>query len=176
MNNQGKSDAPQTFVGEASASALNAQESNGLSRNATATDQFSQMLADLGFKNAFDVKNQIDQANTLRQTANIFEDRIFVRNASENFVRLYTNDIYWIKADGNYCDIVCKGKAYTVCVNLKQFEERLGLSQFIRVHRSYLINLTHVTEFGERFIFIDDESIPIGRSHREELVKRLIRF
>ena len=176
MNNQGKSDAPQSVAGEASASALKPLSSDGLSRDSTGTDQFSQLLADLGFKNVLDVKSKIDQVYSLRRADKVFEDRIFVRHASENFVRLYTDDIYWIKADGNYCDIVCKGRAYTVCVNLKQFEERLGLAQFIRVHRSYLVNLTHVTEFGEHFIFIDDESIPIGRSHREEFAKRLIRF
>gem|GEM_PF-2910728 len=172
-----ESDSFLSKMGEAStassASSAETSAESSFAGESPIRDQFAQLLADLSLRSGAGTR---DPAYHERESPSLLKDRIFVRSSSENYVRLYTDDILWIKADGNYCDIVCEDRTHTVCSNLKQFEERLGLAQFMRVHRSYLVNLKHISEFGEFFILVNDEPIPIGRSHKEGLARLLKRF
>jgi DNA-binding LytR/AlgR family response regulator len=56
--------------------------------------------------------------------------------------------IIWIQGDGNYSRIHCRdGKSYLVSQTLKWFEDRL--SQFVRIHKSMLINPVHLANLNE---------------------------
>lgn len=87
------------------------------------------------------------------------------------FVKL--QDIICIKADGSYVNIVLgKGAPIVVSKNLKYFEQALeGFGQFVRVHRSYLINLQQMKRFersGRGTIIMNDGSeIDLARDRRD---------
>lgn len=102
----------------------------------------------------------------------ILSDRIFVRH-KEKMVKIMLADILYIEADRNYCHVFTKEKEYVLAITLKLIEEKLSMQRFLRVHRSFLINLSQVDEVAETQVMIAKKSIPLGAGMREQLLKNL---
>ncbi|MDO6758899.1 LytTR family DNA-binding domain-containing protein [Tamlana sp. 2_MG-2023] len=88
------------------------------------------------------------------------------------------DDICYCKADGNYCEIYFKDDtSKMLSKKIKEVEELINSIAFFRVHNSYLVNLTHVKEFiksdGQYLVLENGNSIPVARSKKETLLKRL---
>lgn len=107
-----------------------------------------------------------------REAPFILSDRIFVRH-KERMVKIFIEDIFYIEADRNYCRIFTKNKEYLLATTLKLMEEKLPSRHFIRIHRSYIINLSQVDEVAESHVVIARKAIPLSKSLREELLKRI---
>uniref|UniRef100_UPI0025B9EFA6 LytTR family DNA-binding domain-containing protein n=1 Tax=Marinilabilia sp. TaxID=2021252 RepID=UPI0025B9EFA6 len=60
---------------------------------------------------------------------------------------------------------------YTYSVVLKSFEEKLSPKDFMRVHRSFIVNLSNVTGFEGNTLFIDKTRIPVTRAAQEKVFK-----
>lgn len=99
-------------------------------------------------------------------------DRIFVRD-KERMIKINISDIQFVEAGRNYCTIRTENKSYILSIPLKTFEEKLDSSQFMRIHRSYLINLNQINELDDYYIFFGKEKIPISKSHKSALAQRL---
>jgi DNA-binding LytR/AlgR family response regulator len=102
----------------------------------------------------------------------IMSDRIFVKH-KEKMVKVFIEDILYIEADRNYAKISTKNKEYLLGTTLKTMEEKLPKPQFIRVHRSFLVNLKQIDEVSENHVIINQKAIPLSISMREDLLKRL---
>lgn len=102
----------------------------------------------------------------------ILNDRIFVRH-KERMVKLMLSDIIYLEADRNYSHLFTRDKDIVLAVTLKVIEEKLPQKIFLRIHRSYIINITHVDEVTENQVKIDKHSIPLGVGMREVLLKSM---
>ena len=102
----------------------------------------------------------------------VLSDRIFVRHR-DKIVRIVIADILFVEADRNYCHLHTQDKKYLLTTTLKVMEDKLPTDHFVRVHRSYLANLTHVEEVGEGSIGIGGKTIPLSILLRDELLKRI---
>ncbi len=102
----------------------------------------------------------------------ILSDSIFVRHL-EKMVRVDIKDILYIEAERNYCRIYSKLKEYLLVMTLKDLDEKLPQQHFIRVHRSFIINLSQIDEVATSHIVIAKKAIPVSKSLKEELLKRL---
>ncbi len=102
----------------------------------------------------------------------VLEDRIFIRHNSK-MTRLLLNDILYIEADRNYCNIIATANNYVLSVTLKTIEERLSHVQFLRVHRSYIVNISKLDAVGESHLEINRKVIPFGKSYRELLMRHI---
>jgi DNA-binding LytR/AlgR family response regulator len=81
--------------------------------------------------------------------------------------------IYLIEAKGDYIHIKTEDKDYVVHSTLKKIEEKLPDSLFIKVHRSYVINIKKIIDIEDNSVLIKRDVIPVSRSKRPELMKRL---
>ena len=88
-------------------------------------------------------------------------------------VKVPLKDILFIKADRNYCSLHTKQKEYLVVMPLKDLGEKLTSKQFLRIHRSFIINLLHVDEIGTGHVVISQKTVPLSKSAKEELLKHL---
>lgn len=102
----------------------------------------------------------------------ILNDRIFVRHR-EKMVKIIFADILYIEADRNYSRIFTKNKEYLLCITLKTIEEKLPANIFLRTHRSYIINLSHVDEVAEDHVVISEKAIPLSAGLKEQLLQRI---
>lgn len=122
------------------------------------------------------VVQQIDLKGGKTQIENsalkVLEDRIFIRHKG-NMVKLLLADILYIEADRNYCKIVSASSTYLLATTLKTMEGRLPRHGFLRVHRSYMVNITKLDVVAEGHLEIDRKVIPIAKMHRGALLSRL---
>lgn len=85
-------------------------------------------------------------------------------------------DIKYVKADGSYCDIYYNGTSSKLCVYLNELLERLPIS-FVRVHRSYIINLRFIRYINKNEILLKDNTIIlISRRYKEIVLKRYFEY
>lgn len=102
----------------------------------------------------------------------ILSDSIFVRHL-EKMVRVDIKDILYIEAERNYCRIYTKTKEYLLVMTLKDLDEKLPSKHFIRVHRSFIVNVSQIDELAANHIVIGKKAIPVSKALKEELLNRL---
>ena len=96
----------------------------------------------------------------------------FVKDGG-SLVKVNIDDIMFIQADDNYSRIYSTQKNYIISSTLKKVAERLDENQFIRIHRSYIINKTFIDKIKNSFVFIKNHQLPIGRSYHDDLFKTI---
>ncbi|AWW00345.1 LytR/AlgR family response regulator transcription factor [Arcticibacterium luteifluviistationis] len=101
-------------------------------------------------------------------------DRIFVKH-KDKMVKIFVSDILYIAAERSYCQIFTKKDEYLLSVPLKNVEDKLLKAQFMRIHRSYLVNIKEIDEMTDSHVYIGKRAIPINSSAKEDLFKRLQR-
>ncbi len=103
----------------------------------------------------------------------LLKDRMFIK-VKERMQRLFFSDIQWVEADDYYCKVHALEKEFLVTKTLKKFSDELaGRPEFLRVHRSFIVNLRHVEEIGELYLHIGNNKIAVSKNMREELLHRL---
>lgn len=91
----------------------------------------------------------------------------------KRLIKVRAEDIYWVKAEGAYSQLVARNQVYFLSTNLGTLEEKLRGHHFIRVHRSYLVNFQHIDTIEEDVLSVAEERIPMGKNYREEFYRRL---
>ena len=81
--------------------------------------------------------------------------------------------IYLVVANGDYINIKTEKKNYVVHSTLEKIEDKLPENLFLKVHRSYIINTNKTIDIEGNSVLIKTDVIPISRSRRQELMKRL---
>jgi DNA-binding LytR/AlgR family response regulator len=104
-----------------------------------------------------------------QEQPSILSDRIFVR-CKRTLVKIMLNDVLFIEANRNYSQLVTKGKDYVVTSALREVEAKLPSSMFLRTHRSFIVNMGHIDEVGERYLGIAKKRIPLGAGMRKRLL------
>ena len=103
----------------------------------------------------------------------VLEDRLFIKT-KDRMSRVFFQDILWVQADDYYCKVKTSQREFLVTKTLKKFAEELLLRpEFVRAHRSYLVNLLHIEEIGELDLYIDGHKIPMAKESKEELLSKL---
>lgn len=102
----------------------------------------------------------------------ILSDRIFVR-CKDKMIKIMISDILYIEADRNYVRIFTNHKEYLLSITLKTIEEKLSKDIFVRIHRSYVINISQIEEVAEGYLIIGRHHIPMSAGMKENLLKRI---
>lgn len=102
----------------------------------------------------------------------ILSDRIFVRH-KDKMVKIMVADILYIEADRNYCRIFTSTREYLLSITLKIIEDKLPAQLFLRIHRSYMINIAQVDEVAESHVMIAQKAIPLSAGLKEQLMERI---
>lgn len=105
-----------------------------------------------------------------QQSTPIKQDQevIFVKDGTK-FVRLPYQDILYLKSEGNYVSFVTTDKTILSLITIKELEEKLP-SYFMRVHRSYIVNLQRMESISTEEIAIGKHHIPISQKYRPDLM------
>ncbi len=94
-------------------------------------------------------------------------------NIDRRLIKLDIPNIYLIEAKGDYINVKTEDKNYTVHSTMKKIEEKLPKDLFLKVHRSYIINIKKIVDIEDNSVLIKKDVIPVSRSNRPELMKRL---
>jgi DNA-binding LytR/AlgR family response regulator len=99
-------------------------------------------------------------------------NHIFIKSDGK-LVRLNNDDILFIEGMGDYVKFVTRDKKYVSYNSLKNLEEKVNKDCFMKVHRSYIINLLKIDDIRENDLFINGIEIPISKNLRADVLKRL---
>jgi len=96
-------------------------------------------------------------------------DYIFI-NSEGNIVKVFLDDIFYMKGMNDYIELITKQKRYIIRDNLKDVEKALSSSNFMRVHKSYIVSIPKIDSIESGNIIIGNDVIPIGRSYKNILL------
>jgi len=105
----------------------------------------------------------------------ILNDSIFVKR-NDKMIKILIKDIYYFEADRNYCKIFSKNRDCLLVMTLKNIGEKLPKEYFFRIHRSYIVNLSHIDEVAGSHVVILKKAIPLSKALRGKLLNRLQTF
>ena len=117
------------------------------------------------------VKRQYDLLHTASLSPVDEDDALFLKTEYK-VVRILTSHIIYIEGMSEYLRIHLSdlSKPIVVLLSMKKMEERLNTTDFMRIHKSYIINLHHIAEINKSRVVLDtDKEIPIGDSYRDKL-------
>ncbi|QES91294.1 response regulator transcription factor [Empedobacter brevis] len=106
-------------------------------------------------------------------TETVVRDFIFVK-ANGKLEKIIFAEIIYVEAQGDYLKIVTKNEHFVTLSTMKSFEEHLVIPEFLRVQRSFIVNVSAIQSFSGHTIELDNgKSISISVSKKEELFKIL---
>ena len=94
-------------------------------------------------------------------------------NIDRRLIKIDIPSIYLVEAKGDYIQVKTENQNYTVHSTLKKIEEKLPDNLFLKVHRSFIINVDKIIDIEDNSVLIKKDVIPVSRSNRPELMKRL---
>lgn len=117
---------------------------------------------------------KVNNEKNINSVANsdILNKEIYV-NIDKRLVKIDILSINYIHANGDYIIIKTEGKNYTVHTTLKKIQEKLPESYFLKIHRSYIINLNKIVDIQDSTVLIGKEVIPISKTNRSILMESL---
>lgn len=104
--------------------------------------------------------------------SNTATDHIFIKSDGK-LVRLNNDEILYIESMGDYVKFVTADKKYITHNTIKNLEEKINKQCFMKVHRSYIININKIDDIRENDLFIKGNEIPISKAHKAEVLNRL---
>ena len=106
----------------------------------------------------------------------IGDDGIIYVKSDYKIVRINIEQIRYIEAMSEYLRISCEGKDKPIIVllSMKKIEEHLPSNKFMRIHRSFIINLDKVSEVKKNHVLMEgDVSLPIGDNYKDAFINYL---
>ena len=117
-----------------------------------------------------------NEADFLRTMAEHKEDAevIFVKNRSR-LILVKQEDLLFVEALKDYVVVHTRDEAYTIHSTMKEVERKLSDPRFIRIHRSYIVNLHAIESMKHGNITVEgiEKEIPVGGSYKDTLASRI---
>lgn len=129
-------------------------------------NRFEKAINKAQVSNTFNTKNT---SSTLETTSG---NDLYV-NIDRRLIKIDIPSIYLIEAKGDYILVKTEDKNFTVHSTLKKIEDKLPEQTFLKVHRSFIININKIIDIEDNSVLIKKDVIPVSRSNRPELMKRL---
>jgi DNA-binding LytR/AlgR family response regulator len=103
---------------------------------------------------------------------NIDNDTIFIKKGNI-IVKVNKSDILWIEGLGDYVTLNTQKEKFVVHSTMHAIEQKFASGDFIRVHRSFIIRIDKINNIEDNCISYFDKFIPIGKTYKESVYKRL---
>lgn len=100
------------------------------------------------------------------------KDYIIVK-ADYKLYKVNFSDLLYIEGQHEYVSFYTTERRITALFSLKSLEETLPSDRFVRIHRSYIVNIAYIKEIRQGMVSICDQLLPIGGSYRESVIQRL---
>jgi two-component system LytT family response regulator len=96
----------------------------------------------------------------------------FVKSGPQTY-QVKISDILYLEKDGNYISIILKDKKVLIRQNMADIFEVIPAQNFVRVHKSFVVAIKHITMVENHQVIVEGHKIPIGSTYRDEMKARL---
>lgn len=97
---------------------------------------------------------------------------LFIRTQGK-YRKVNCDDLLFVEAAGSYVHIQTKSERYTLSQNLTTFQKKTPLSTLVRIHRSYIVNLSKVDSFEDSNVFIQNHKIPLSENYKADFMSKV---
>lgn len=110
-----------------------------------------------------------EKKNLFQDPKLLVKDAVFVRHEG-SLVKVKFDDILWLKGDGNYTTLITKKTVFSVRNILKDFESVLPTNQFLRIHKSYIVQVSEILSITTKEVMVGTDLVPVGRTFYHQLL------
>lgn len=110
--------------------------------------------------------------NIINKDAEPCAGEIFIKSDGK-LTRLDFHDILYIESLGDYVKYFTEARNYLTLSTLKSVEEKMCRTNFMKVHRSYIVNLQKIKDIQDNSLVIEGNVIPISKTFKSEVMNRI---
>jgi len=92
----------------------------------------------------------------------------------DSFVKIVWEDILYAEAMQNYLKLYFKDKSYVIHQTMSSLEEILPKDSFFRIHKSYLVNISHIDMVSGGRVFVGKTELPLSKHRKDDLFNSVI--
>ncbi len=115
------------------------------------------------------------QQSPLNETANPSTSDYFFVKTEQKLEKVITNEINFVKAMENYVVIYTAHQKIMSLMTMISMEEKLPSSQFLRIHKSYIVNINKIDSLEGNFLNVKSHQLPISRQKKQEVLDKIIK-
>jgi DNA-binding LytR/AlgR family response regulator len=113
-----------------------------------------------------------DQYQLRRKEKSTMLPAVFIKSGYER-VRVELENVLYAEGSGNYVQFVLEDKKIASRLTMGEAEALLPAAYFIRIHRSYIVAIKHITKMDRKSAWIKQEELPIGPAYLPEIDKKI---
>lgn len=132
------------------------------------------LLKPFEFERFYEAVLKVKNTNTIQEPAleiaKTTSEYLFVKtDGKNNFEKVYVKDILYIQGLKNYVAIHLTDNQIITNNTLKNIEDQLPKSDFVKTHKSLIVSLRHITKTDSVSVYINEKDIPIGDTYKKDL-------
>jgi DNA-binding LytR/AlgR family response regulator len=104
------------------------------------------------------------------QTTIPTQNSIFIKSGYEQ-IRVDFSQILYAESKGNYVQFALENQKIMSRLTMSEVEDMLPMQDFMRIHRSFLVNKAHIHRFDKKSVWVQKEELPIGAAYSLEIEK-----
>lgn len=135
------------------------------------------LLKPIAFNRFYQAVNKAQQqfiiTEKLKKNTALEDPFLYVRQG-DAFIKVSWVDILYIESMQNYVKLHFKDKSLVIYQTMKSIEESLSDEHFFRIHKSFLVNVTHIEMISGGRLYINKIELPISRNRKEELLNQVV--
>jgi DNA-binding LytR/AlgR family response regulator len=131
-----------------------------------ATDYIQKPITSTRFEAA--IKRALNLYELMIEKQNEDVEHIFIKSKLKK-IKIALADVKWVEAFGDYIKVVTDSESHLVLSTMKAFKEELPKNKFVRVHKSFIVNIDKVERFNSKFAEIGVSKIPLSRDKKNDL-------
>ncbi len=135
-----------------------------------ATDYLQKPITNARFDAA--IRRALQQYSLLKDAPEEDGTHIFIKSKLKK-LKVFTNRIKYIEAYGDYIKVITDDETHLVLSTMKSFENDLPSERFVRVHKSFIVNIDKVEKFNSKYAEIGTIKIPLSRNKKDDLKRAL---
>lgn len=114
----------------------------------------------------------VQKAVSQLQTTGHSPASIFVKTGTRT-ENIMLHDICYIEGNGDYRSIVTTTKKILTLITFSEWEKQLPAQEFIRIHKSFIVNLKHILSINKDMIIIKGKEIPVSETYKKAFYKQI---
>ncbi len=130
------------------------------------------LIKPVGFQRLLKSINRVLD-NKKHKTQNSLDKDYIYLNENKKMIKINFKNIYYLESIKDYVKVVTKNKTVTTKQKLNYFENLLDNTEFIRIHRSFIIAKNKIDAYSSAHIEINNIELPIGRTYKVSVLEML---
>lgn len=118
------------------------------------------------------VKSVAEQQHNMTESP---RKEMFIKSGYEH-IKIIVDDLLYLKSDTDYTELFLPNKKHLSSEPLRYWEEQLDDHQFVRIHKSYIVNISKIEKIaGNQLYLTDGKVVPIGRAYKEGFIQQFVK-